>query len=359
MLLIYIWLLLTSPSDRLVCSMWTSAPPTQASLTAAGCVFTPDEAAGYIWRGVDLWTRQPVCERPASELPAITCDLYPLDHYMIQVIEPGYQEQLCAVSIKHSGPPSAEEISSRCGTIAGGYELRLVSTGPDLPPATPAPFCPLPTLTPDQLPADPSALATANDYQLLATRLRWYYGTDDLAAAWQNQFDGAIYAAGQLTSVPPRLLKGVLAQESQFWPLWNDPDGAEVGLGQLTDNGADMALRFSRDLYAATCPIATRNCEIGYDVQPSEIKQLMRDILRRSLKVYGTPRQAAAAARSTVLTWARILAAYYCSTADVVRAAGRSPSWSYTLAAYHAGTDCVRSGEVCPLGQEYVEKVMR
>ena len=142
---------------------------------------------------------------------------------------------------------------------------------------------------------------------MLASHLRWYYGDGSMANDWQNIYDQQIYAAAVITNVPPRLLKGLFEQESQFWPLWT---GDEVGLGQLTDDGADLALRISPDLYAPICPQAAFRCDIGYDIQQLETKQLMRDILRRSLRVYGTPRQAAASAGAQVLTWARILAAY-------------------------------------------------
>lgn len=352
--LIFVWSMLTAPADRLVCSMWINTPPTNALMAQAGCTWSQEQASGYILRAVDAWTGQVACERPASELPTLTCDLYPLDHYVLRVFEPDYQAQVCTILVTHTGPPSAEEIHSACDAVPAHYKLKLVSSGPaDPPPIVEQPFCEIPPLTVDTLPPDPSGLATRETYNLLDDHLRWYYGIPGMASDWQNTYDVQIYSAALKTRVPPRVIKFMFAKESQFWPLWT---GDEVGLGQLTDDGADLALRMSHDLYAEFCPLATRSCGVGYDIQPKSVKQLMRDVLRRSLRVYGTPRQAAEAAGSQVLTWARILAAYYCVAGEMASDAGAAPSWSLALAAYHAGPSCVVGGTICQAGLEYLNK---
>lgn len=351
--LIFVWVLLTLPSDRLVCAMWVPSAPTQAIMESAACVWTPDQAASYLLRVVEISSGQVICERPAAELPTLTCDAWPLDHYKLMVYEPDYQYQLCTVLVTHDGPPTTEEIAAResCQKPLPPYEMRMVASGPaEAPQTDPEPYCALPPIDP------PASIATHNDYLLLRNKLRWYYGIDQMDLEWQNTYDAAILEASGVTNVPATLLKGLFAQESQFWPIWTVD---EVGLGQLTDDGADMALRMSRDLYASTCPKATQRCEIGYEYQPASTKQLMRDILRNNLRTYGTPRQAAEQASGQVLTWARILAAYYCSAADVARWAGQTPSWSYALAAYHSGPACISSGSICPAGLEYIQKVMK
>lgn len=350
--LLFVWSMLTMPADRLVCSMWISQPPTAALMAQAGCVWTPEVGATYLLRAVDAWTGRAVCERNAAELPNITCDLYPLDHFVLRVIDPGHQDQLCVIQVTHEGPPTADEIHSACPKAPAQYRLELVSSGPQNPPqARPEPFCALPALTADQLPPDATYLETHDPYELLDTHLRWYYGMDGMASDWQNIYDGAIYQAAQVTGVPPRVIKFLFAKESQFWPLWT---GDEVGLGQLTDDGADLALRMSPDLYSQVCPQATRTCSLGYDLQPKSVRQMMRDVLRKSLRAYGTPRQAAAASADQVLTWARILAAYYCVAGEEAKPAGISPSWDLALAAYHAGPSCVAGGNICSAGKEYL-----
>jgi len=69
--------------------------------------------------------------------------------------------------------------------------------------------------------------------------------------AWQNLFDEAIYQTALDTRVPARLLKGMFAQESQFWP--GPKLGFEYGLGHLTQSGVDTTLIWSPELYAEVC----------------------------------------------------------------------------------------------------------
>ena len=57
---------------------------------------------------------------------------------------------------------------------------------------------------------------------------------------WQNRYDQAIFNSSNLLNVPLRLLKGVIAQESQFWPLSDDDE--EFGLGRVTDYGLSIRM---------------------------------------------------------------------------------------------------------------------
>jgi len=67
---------------------------------------------------------------------------------------------------------------------------------------------------------------------------------------WQNQFNEAIIDAARALRLPPRLLKVVIAVESQFWP-GSDWEKGEVGLGQMTEAGADMLLTWRPGVYHA------------------------------------------------------------------------------------------------------------
>jgi hypothetical protein len=58
--------------------------------------------------------------------------------------------------------------------------------------------------------------------------------------AWQNQFDDIILSVAKDTGVPAHLLKNLFAIESQFWP--GRTLRSDIGLGQLTEKGADTAL---------------------------------------------------------------------------------------------------------------------
>jgi len=73
----------------------------------------------------------------------------------------------------------------------------------------------------------------------------------DLVVTWQNQFDNAIMDSSNHAHVSPRLLKGLFAQESQFWP--GSKYGFEYGLGHITESGADTTLMWSPELYSQVC----------------------------------------------------------------------------------------------------------
>jgi hypothetical protein len=347
--------------------MWLAHAPSQVEMASAGCVWSAEQAKAYVWRGVDLHTGQALCERPASQLPNITCDLWPLDQYLIKVYEPGYRQNYCYATLDHTGPPTARDMAAQCPKDAkqalqtGEAAWQFTASGPAPDPAPAPVICPLPRLSDDQLPPDASYLATHADYQLLAYHLRWYFGTDAGMADWQNQLDPVIYRAGQAVRVPPRLIKGMIAQETQFWPI-NDPvspSRGETGLGQLTDDGADLVLHYSPDLFDQWCHVAIAKilCVRGYDLITDDQRQMVRDVLRSALNITGTPQEAMQAARWQVETWARVLKAYYCAAGELVRAVGMAPSWEYAMAAYHSGPECVRTGDICPAGQKYVEEV--
>lgn len=81
---------------------------------------------------------------------------------------------------------------------------------------------------------------------------------------WQNQFDEVILNVGRDTGVPAHLLKNLFANESQFWP------GArlksDIGLGQLTKNGADTTLLWNPPFFYQFCPLVmdSAECSKGY-----------------------------------------------------------------------------------------------
>jgi hypothetical protein len=81
---------------------------------------------------------------------------------------------------------------------------------------------------------------------------------------WQNRFDALILEVAQETGVPAQMLKALFARESQFWPaLFQDSD---IGLGQLTEDGADTTLLWSESFFDQFCPLvlSSDRCEKGY-----------------------------------------------------------------------------------------------
>lgn len=82
---------------------------------------------------------------------------------------------------------------------------------------------------------------------------------------WQNRFDGDIIQVARDTGVPAQLIKNVFSRESQFWPgLFQSYK--EVGLGQLTSNGADTVLLWNPSFFSQFCPLIYSNkvCQQGF-----------------------------------------------------------------------------------------------
>lgn len=134
----------------------------------------------------------------------------------------------------------------------------------------------------------PSDLNTWNDYALLAGRLIWngtvdasscqYGGLESNGAAsqcgieaareqviiWQNAHDSEILSAGQNALIPQKLLKGIIAVESQFWPDWEIR--GEYGLGMITEDGVDLLLKWNSSYFFEKCSQVYTNdwCKNGY-----------------------------------------------------------------------------------------------
>ena len=81
---------------------------------------------------------------------------------------------------------------------------------------------------------------------------------------WQNQFDEIILNVSKDTGVPAHLLKNLFAIESQFWPGANIK--TDIGLGQLTEDGADTALLWNPPFFHQFCPLVmdSETCSKGY-----------------------------------------------------------------------------------------------
>ncbi len=101
---------------------------------------------------------------------------------------------------------------------------------------------------------------------------------------WQNRFDGLIYKVAGKTGVPAQLLKNLFSRESQFWPgvFTNKLD---VGLGQLTENGADTALLWNQSFFEQFCPLVLENktCQKRYAFLKPDEQKILRGALVQSV----------------------------------------------------------------------------
>jgi hypothetical protein len=186
----------------------------------------------------------------------------------------------------------------------------------------------------------------------------------DAVNEWQNRFDDLILSTAQETAVPARLLKNLFARESQFWPGIYQAAG-DVGLGQLTENGADTTLFWNRSFYDQFCPIVLpqASCGDGY----MHLKDDERTELRRAL--VGSVNATCAdcplgldltQADFSVGVFAHTMIANCEQAGQVVRnytdqspgeVASYEDLWKFTLVNYNAGGGCLAEGLTHALGE--------
>lgn len=171
---------------------------------------------------------------------------------------------------------------------------------------------------------------------------------------WQNQFDELILNTAKETGVPARLLKNLFARESQFWPGVYQA-ASDVGLGQLTENGADTALFWNRSFFNQFCPLVmdAAACGAGY----MHMTESERAALRRALvsSVNAACEECPlgldlSQAGFSVGVFAQTLLANCEQAAQVIYnytgslpadAAAYEDMWKFTLVNYNAGGGCL------------------
>ncbi len=191
-----------------------------------------------------------------------------------------------------------------------------------------------------------SADGTANQCGLEQAR--------DAVNEWQDRFDQLILTTAQETSVPGHLLKNLFARESQFWPGIFQAAG-DVGLGQLTEDGADTTLFWNPSFYNQFCPLvlSADECGKGYLHLKDDERLLLRQSLVRSVNATCTDCPLGldlTQADFSVTVFAHTLIANCEQTGQIVRnftgdAPGASVSyedlWKFTLVNYNAGPGCL------------------
>jgi hypothetical protein len=174
-------------------------------------------------------------------------------------------------------------------------------------------------------------------------------------ADWQNQFDKLILDIAKKTEVPAQLLKNLFSRESQFWPgVFRD--GQDVGLGQLTEDGADTTLLWNPAFYEEFCPLVLEKsvCEAdGFANLGSYEQNLLRGALVRSVDATCDNCPLGldlTRADFSVSVFGRTLLANCEQTGKIVQnvtgdVAGRALSyedlWKLTLVNYNAGPGCL------------------
>lgn len=352
---LFLFYLITTPTDRIVCSLWVNQPPTQEALIAA-CGFSG--LGNYRLDVVPISGGPAACSIPATSLLWVVedCGLTTrLDQYKLLIIQPAVTELVCSVESSNQERPTIDEIAAQCpdhlaAFQAGTIDVQYIGVANEKP--APGPRCVMPELAiGDGLYQQaPSAEALHTDESLtwLAGRLIWFgivkpdcggfSGLDPFTLAantcgmdsarpkvidWQNQFDGEIYAAAVYYHVPARLLKRILIVESQMWPHYSGAAG-ETGPMQVTDNGADVMLRYDPDL------------DGGYPTKPQDEQTWAR---RSLLDLFACDicrlDQAIEHIRITIPLYTRLLAAYRCRAVSVNSALAGDAAWRQAVADYN------------------------
>lgn len=194
----------------------------------------------------------------------------------------------------------------------------------------------------------------------------------EAVTAWQNQFDSIILNVAKDTGVPANLLKNLFAKESQFWPgagLKND-----VGLGQLTEHGADTTLLWNPPFFRQFCPLVMDSelCGGGYVGLDDEQQAYARVSLIRAVDAVCDDCPLGIdldRANFSIGVFAHTLLANCEQAGQIVKnVTGKTPGdaatyenlWKFSLVNYHAGSGCLgdaltsASGEGLELNWENV-----
>ncbi len=176
----------------------------------------------------------------------------------------------------------------------------------------------------------------------------------DAMYEWQNRFDKLILDAANDAEVPAVLLKRLFARESQFWPgAFNG--GTDIGLGQLTFEGADFVFTWNAIFYEQFCPavLDEAECDKGYLNLSEEDREYLRESLIFSVNAtcdscpLGIDLNQA---DYSVNVFANTLRASCEQTAYVVynntdeppgKIASYDDLWRFTLVNYNAGAGCL------------------
>jgi len=171
--------------------------------------------------------------------------------------------------------------------------------------------------------------------------------------AWQNRFDDLILEVAKDTGVPAQMLKRLFARESQFWPtLFQDSD---IGLGQLTEDGADTTLLWNPSFFDQFCPLVLSDdrCERGYlHIDESE-QEMMRIGLINTVNASCQDCPLGidlTQADFSVRVFGQTMLANCEQAGRIIRnVSGRAPGeaasyedlWKFTLVNYNAGPGCL------------------
>lgn len=367
--ILFLFALLSTPHDRIICTMWTRAITQDGMAAACGTL----QLAGYRVDVYDLDMKL-VCQRDATYLNdidelMIICDIpgnHQLDNYVLRLVEPGFTSLICSVTSTHEDLPTEQEVREQCpqGLINFKTGAYTIAWKHKIEPVKQTRFtCPARSLAVglglyQQVPGV-DYLNTDDQLAWLGGKLIWTgqskitncpgNGLDPYTLAanpcgigqakskiytWQNQFNAEIYAASVAYTVPAKLLKRMMIIESQFWPYYSG-DAYEIGIMQITDNGLDTLLRFDTAI------------DPNYLSRDDQNKQWSRGVTRALFQCHNCNLQEAVNhIKKTMPYYARLLAAFHCRAVTINPALTGNDAWRQAVVDYNG------SGE-------YLERIER
>ncbi len=199
--------------------------------------------------------------------------------------------------------------------------------------------------------------STCSDDGMLAGGLPSVCGMELARSAvndWQNRFDELIFTSAQDSGIPAQMLKNIFARESQFWPgvIIGQP---EVGLGQMTEGGADTTLLWNQPFFEQFCSniLDDATCQKGYPHLQPDQQSMLQGALVKSVNS-NCPECSLgidiSRAENSVSVFSETLQANCDQTGMIVQntyggSAGRwtgyEDLWRFTLVNYNAGSGCL------------------
>jgi hypothetical protein len=165
----------------------------------------------------------------------------------------------------------------------------------------------------------------------------------DMIFTMQNQYNDLLFESGIRNHVPPRIIKGMIAQESQFWP-YSEIDN-EYGLGMITENGIDLLLRWNTPYYMKLCkavfPQKADRCEIQYSELPAMEQQLLRGSALQKIGTYEEIDLLGAVIRASAAQVNQII--QNITGSDCEHTASYEDLWKFTIANYYSGSGCIQN----------------
>lgn len=176
----------------------------------------------------------------------------------------------------------------------------------------------------------------------------------DSLFTWQNWYNPLILTVSEANGLPPKVIKALIAVESQFWPAadWNK---GEIGLAQMTEGGADMLLANRPEYFQGVCRQVYGNdgCSAAYIGLGSSMKRLLVGQVLQNVDANCTNCAGGVSIDRGELAIRVLAEALNASCLQTSRTftnlTGKVPStylsyedyWRLVLANYHSGSGCL------------------